>query len=144
MARAMLVMMLLAVAVPPALALGPAPVAQPLPSFDTTRYYDQARFDAAIAPYTQAIARNANDARAHYGLGVAYLHMARLRVLRLPPFARGFDARAVASLEQSVRLQPATEAILALMEAYAMVGAVAKYNALTERVSSMAQPVPIK
>ena len=98
MARAMLVMMLLAVAVPPALALGPAPVAQPLPSFDTTRYYDQARF----------------------------------------------DARAVASLEQSVRLQPATEAILALMEAYAMVGAVAKYNALTERVSSMAQPVPIK
>lgn len=144
MARAILVMMLLAVAVPPALALAPAPAAQPLPSFDITRYYDRARFDAAIAPYTQAIARNSNDARAHYWLGVAYLHMARFHRLRLAPFASGFEARAVASLEQSVRLQPATEAMLALLDAYARVGAVKKHDALMERVSSLAQPAPIK
>lgn len=143
MRQALLLMVLLTVAIPPALALAPA--APPgVPSFDTTRSYDRARFEAAIAPYTQAIARNSNDARAHYWLGVAYLHMARLHRFGLAPFARGFDARAVASLERSLRLQPASEVMLALLEAYAMVGASAKHDALLERVSSLAQPIPIK
>lgn len=143
MRRPLLLLVLLTVAVPPALALAPA--APPaLPSFDTTRYYDKARFDAAIVPYTQAIARNSNDARAHYWLGVAYLHMAKLHRFRLAPFAAGFDARAVASLERALRLQPAAEVMLALADAYALVGADAKHDALIERVSSLAQPIPIK
>lgn len=141
--RTLLLFVLLMVAVPPALALAPAP--QPaLPSFDITRYYDQARFTAAIAPYTQAIARNPNNGRAHYWLGVAYLHMARFHRLRLAPFAAGFDERAVASLEQALRLQPAPEVMLALLDAYALVGAHAKHNALLERVSALARPLPIK
>jgi len=76
-----------------------------LPPFDATRFYDQARFDAAIVPYTQAIARNANDARAHYWLGVAYLYGARLYRFGLAPFAAGHAARAVAALERAVQLQ---------------------------------------
>lgn len=144
MARALLVMLLLAIAVPPALAKAPAPAAQALPTFDITRFYDQAAFNAAIAPYTQAISRNANDARAHYWLGIAYIHMARFHRFRLAPYARGFESRAVAALETSVRLQPATEAMLALLDAYAMVGAMEKHNALLRRIASLAQPVPIK
>jgi tetratricopeptide (TPR) repeat protein len=143
MHRALLLMLLLTVAVPPALALAPA--APPaLPSFDTTRYYDKARFDAAIVPYTQAIARNSNDARAHYWLGVAYLHMAKFHRFGVAPFAAGFEDRAVASLEQSLRLRPAIEVMLALADAYGMVGARAKHNALLERVSALIQPLPIK
>lgn len=138
----LIAMTLVAVAAPRAAALAPA--ASPLPAFDTTEYYDKAEFDAAILPYTQAIARNANDARAHFWLGVAYLHLAKFHRFGVAPFAAGFDRRAVASLEQSVRLQAALEAMLALLEAYALVGAQSRYNALLNRVASLAQPLPLK
>jgi len=74
MTRALLLAVALAVAAAPA-AAQPAP-----PGFDTTRVYDQPAFERAIAPYTQAIARDPNDAGAHYWLGVAYLHLARLHL----------------------------------------------------------------
>lgn len=140
---ALVTIVLLAVGTPSALALAPA--APPaLPVFDSTRIYDRTQFEAAIVPYTQAIARNANDARAHYWLGVAYLHMAHLRRLGLAPFAADFARRAVASLEQSLRLQAAAEVMLALLDAYSMVGDHGRYTALISRVASMAQPIPIK
>ena len=137
MTRAVLLVVLVAAIAAPA-------AAQALPAFDQTRFYDQPAFDLAIAPYTQAITRNANDARAHYWLGMAYLHMARLHRFGLAPFAAGFAPRAVASLEQSLRLQAAPEVMLALLDAYAMVGAFEKHNALLERVSSLARPLPIR
>jgi len=137
MTRAVFVVVIMAVLSAPA-------AAQALPAFDQTRFYDQPAFDRAIAPYTQAIARNANDARAHYWLGMAYLHMLRLYRFGLAPFAAGFAPRAVASLEQSLRLQAAPEVMLALLDAYVLVGAWDKHNALLERVSALARPLPIR
>lgn len=137
MTRAAVLILIVAVLAAPA-------AAQAVPTFDQTRIYDQPAFDRAIAPYTQAIARNANDARAHYWLGVAYLYMARLYRFGLAPFAAGFAPRAIASLEQSLRLQAAPEVMLALLDAYAMVGALDKHNALLKRLSSLARPLPIR
>lgn len=137
MARAVLLILLLTVLAAPA-------GAQALPVFNQTRFYDQAAFDRAITPYTAAIARNANDARAHYWLGVAYLHMARFYRFGVAPYAAGFAPRAVASLEQALRLQAATDVIIALLDAYVMVGDIGKHNTLAERLSGMAAPVPIR
>ena len=137
MMRAAVLILLLTVLAAPA-------GAQALPAFNQTRFYDQAAFERAVAPYTAAIARNASDARAHYWLGVAYLHMARFHRFGLAPYARGFDRRAVASLEQSLRLGPAVEVMLALLDAYRMVGDIEKGNALAERVGALARPLPIR
>ncbi|HEU5299789.1 MAG TPA: hypothetical protein VFW08_09870 [bacterium] len=137
MTRTALLILFLAVLAAPA-------GAQALPSFNQTRFYDQAAFERAIAPYTAAIARNANDARAHFFLGIAYLHMARFHRFGLAPYARGFDRRAVASLEQALRLQPAAEVMLVLLDAYVMVGDLDRHNALAERLSALAAPLPIR
>lgn len=115
-----------------------------LPRFDITRVYTEAGFGAAIKPYTDAIARNASDAEAHYWLGVAYLHGARLFRMGLAPFAAGFAPKAVAELERAVELNPTVAAMLDLAEAYAMAGAIEKYDALMDRLGSLAQPSPMK
>lgn len=117
-----------------------------LPAFDTTKVYtSEAAFAAAIRPYQEAIARNPNDGEAHYWLGSAYLHLARMRRLGLIAYAPDAAQRAVASLETAVRLRPVPEAMLALLEAYAAVGDRAKYDALFDQVShTLARPIPIR
>ena len=115
-----------------------------LPAFDTTRLYSQAAFAAAIKPYTDAVAQNANDAEAHYWLGVAYLHGARLFRFGLAPYAREFAARAVASLERAVRLRADPRTLMALLEAYVIVGDRQKSEAIFTRLGTLAQPIPLK
>lgn len=115
-----------------------------LPRFDTTRVYTEASFAAAIKPYTDAIARNANDAEGHYWLGVAYLHGARLFHVGVAPFAVGFAPKAVAELERAVELNSTVAGLLALSEAYGMVGAIDKYNAIIDRLGALVQPSPVK
>lgn len=144
MTRLVLTLGLLGVLALPAGALAAPAGAPALPAFDQTRFYDQAAFERAITPYTAAIARDGNDARAHYWLGVAYLHAARFHRLGLAPYAAGFPPRAVASLEQSVRLRPATEAMLALLDAYAMVGDIPKYRALAARITALGRPIQVR
>ena len=48
------------------IALATAAVSAASPQFDSTRLYSEAEFTAAIKPYTDSIARSANDAEAHY------------------------------------------------------------------------------
>ncbi|HXF82115.1 MAG TPA: tetratricopeptide repeat protein [bacterium] len=143
MRRALLAVVAAVLLAAPAAAQGTVQV-QALPAFDQTRFYDQAAFERAIAPYAAAIARNANDARAHYWLGVAYLHMARLHRFGLAPYAADFGRRAVVSLERALSLQPAPEVMLALLDAYTMVGAVEKYRALAARLAALARPVAVR
>lgn len=115
-----------------------------LPRFDITRVYTEASFAGAIKPYTDAIARNANDAEAHYWLGVAYLHGVRLFRMGLAPFAAGFAPKAVAELERAVELNATVAAMLELSEAYAVAGAMDKYDALLDRLGALVQPSPLK
>src|SRR5574340_681124 len=115
-----------------------------VPAFKTTRLYSEVEFAAAIKPYTDAIARNANDADAYRWLGVAYFHLYRLYRYGLAPFAGGYGAKAVESLERSVQLKPEPAVLLALAEAYITVGAPNQYAALAERVGRLATPVPPK
>ncbi len=125
-------------------ALITAPVAAALPSFKTTRLYSEAEFAAAIKPYTDAIARNANDADAYRWLGVAYFHLYRIYRYGFAPFAGGYGTKAVESLERSVQLRPEPAAMLALAEVYITVGRVDKYAALTDRLIGLAASLPPK
>lgn len=115
-----------------------------VPPFDTSRLYTEAAFAASIAPYTDAIARNAGDAEAHYWLGVAYLHGARLFKFGLAPFAEAFAPRAVASLERAMQLRPAMATLLALIDAYGMAGDLDKFFAAVDRAIALAPPIPLK
>jgi len=115
-----------------------------VPSFKTTRLYSEAEFAAAIKPYTDAIARNANDADAHRWLGVAYFHLFRLYRFGFAPFAGGYGTKAVESLERSVQLAPEPAVILILAEAYITVGRPDKYAAMVERMRPLAIPIPPK
>ncbi len=115
-----------------------------VPSFDTTRLYSEATFVAATKPYTDAIARNANDADAHHWLGVAYSHAFRLFKFGIAQYAGGYGSRAVASLERAVQLNAGPAAMLALAQAYIAVGERDKYAALMERLGALAQPIPLK
>jgi len=144
MMRVLLVLVLLGMVLAPAAAQAPAAAPPALPPFDSMRFYDQARFEAAIAPYAQAVARNANDGRAHYWLGVAYLHAARLHRFGLAPWAADHARRAVASLERTLQLQPAIEVMLALADAYALVGAQDRLNDLNARLAALARPQPLR
>src|SRR5574337_762677 len=83
-----------------------------VPAFKTTRLYSEAEFAAAIKPYTDAIARNPNDADAYRWLGVAYLHGFRLYRLGMAPYGGGFGAKAVESLERAVQISPAPAVML--------------------------------
>ena len=120
-----------------------APGLAAVPSFDITRFYTEAEFAAAIRPYTEAIARNANDAEAHYWLGVAYLHGARLHRLGLAPYATGFAAKAVESLERATKLRADVRALVALMEAYAVINDQAKSADVVARLVRIGE-IPLK
>ena len=115
-----------------------------VPLFNTTRMYSEAEFTAAIKPYTDAIARNANDAEAHRWLGIAYLHAFKLYKFNLAPYAGGYGGRAVASLERFVQLKADPAVMLALAEAYIVVGAFNKWASMTDRQLAAAPPLPVK
>ncbi len=94
-----------------------------LPPFNASRLYSEAAFMAAIKPYAEAVSKNANDADGHYWLGVAYVHGARMFRFGLAPYAEGYGAKAIASLERAIQLRPASvRAYVALMEAYSVAG----------------------
>ena len=126
------------------IALATAAVSAASPLFDSTRLYSEAEFTAAIKPYTDSIARSANDAEAHYWLGIAYLYAYQLSKLGLAPYAGRFGGRAVASLERSVQLKPDPAAMLALEHAYILVGAVGKWAGLVDRLLAATPPIPLK
>lgn len=125
-------------------ALVTTPASAAVPTFKTTRLYSEAEFAAAIKPYTDAIARNANDADAYRWLGVAYFHLYRVYKYGFAPFASGYGTKAVESLERSVQLRPEPAVMLTLAEVYITVGSVGKYAALTDRLIGLATPVPPK
>lgn len=114
-----------------------------LPAFDTSQLYTEAKFNAAIKPYTDAIARSANDAEAHYWLGVAYLHGARLNRFGLAPYAQNFAAKAVTELEQAMKLRPNLVTLTVLLDAYSMVGDRDKYDAAFNRFFTITAPAPL-
>jgi len=126
------------------IALVTTPVAAAVPTFKTTRLYSEAEFAAAIKPYTDAIARNANDADAYRWLGVAYFHLYRLYKYGFAPFAGGYGTRAVESLERSVQLNPEPAVMLTLAEVYMTMGSLGNYNGLTDRLIGLATPLPPK
>ncbi len=137
--------MLAATAMMVGLAVGvAAAAAAALPAFDTTRLYSEQEFAAAMRPYTEAIARNANDADAHYWLGVAYLHAFKLFKFGFAPYARGHGGRAVASLERAVQLNAGVSAMLVLSEAYIAIGERSKHAALVNRMFELAPPLQSK
>ena len=121
-----------------------AATAQAVRPFNTLQFYTEAEFRAAVAPYAAAAAANANDATAHYWLGVAYLHVARQYRAGLSPWASGVAAQAIQSLERSVSLRATTAAVLALWDAYVMAGQLAKGLDLINRVAGMAPPLPLR
>ena len=121
-----------------------APARAQVPRFDTSRVYSESAFTEAIRPYTEALARNPNDAQAHYWLGVAYLHAFRLYRWGVAPYAAGYGARAVQSLERAADLDPRPVVLLTLLEAYAAVGDRARYDALIDRLGGLAEPLPVK
>lgn len=126
------------------IALVTTPVAAAVPSFKTTRLYSEAEFAAAIKPYTDAIARNPNDADAYRWLGVGYYHLYRLYRYGFAPFAGGFGTKAVESLERSVQLKPEPAVVLTLAEAYIIVGRPNQFAAMVERLRPLATPIPPK
>ena len=85
-----------------------AQAVQALPPFDTARVYaSEAAFQQAVQPYQAAVTANPANARAHYWLGVAYFHAYRLWRSGLAPYAAGYLPRAIASLQEAVRRDPA-------------------------------------
>lgn len=114
-----------------------------VPTFKTTRLYSEAEFAAAIKPYTEAIARNANDADAYRWLGVAYFHAYRLYKYGFAPYAGGFGAKAIESLERAVQLSPEPAIILILAEAYITVGRTDAYaSVIVNLAHRLSTPIP--
>src|SRR5947199_8372661 len=116
------------------IALATAAVSAASPQFDSTRLYSEAEFTAAIKADTDSIGRSANDAEAHYWLGVAYLYAYQLSKLGLAPYAGRFGGREVASLERSVQLKPDPAAMLALEHDYILVWADGKWARMVFRL----------
>lgn len=98
--------------------------AQAVPPFNVARLYPtEADFTRAIQPYQQAISANPQNARAQYWLGFAYLHAYRRWQAGAAPYASGYLARAVAPLQEAVKLSPGTpDAYLALHDVYTLMG----------------------
>lgn len=113
-------------------------------SFGTSRLYTEASFAQAIKPYSDAIARNANDADAHHWLGIAYLYAAKLRRSGLASFGQDALARAISSLERAMRLRPRLATLMPLLEAYLMAGDMDKWRAAIDRSFTLAPPLPLK
>ncbi|MBM3471478.1 MAG: tetratricopeptide repeat protein [Armatimonadetes bacterium] len=116
--------------------------AQPLPPLDTSRLYaNEAAFSRAIQPYQQAIAANPRNARAHYWLGFAYLYGYRLSQMGTAPFASGYLAKAVPPLQEAIKLDPnMLAALLALQDAYLMMGELEKADDVTQRLLKQTRP----
>jgi len=118
--------------------------AQAVRPFNTLQFYTEAEFRAAVAPYAAAATANANDATAHYWLGVAYLHVARQYRAGLSPWASGTAAQAIQSLERSVSLRATLAAMLALWDAYVTAGQLNKGLDLISRFPAMAPALPLR
>ncbi|HEY6101806.1 MAG TPA: hypothetical protein VI007_01120 [bacterium] len=118
--------------------------AQAVQPFNALQFYTEAEFRAAVAPYAAAASANANDATAHYWLGVAYLHVARQHRAGLSPWASGAAAQAIQSLERSVSLRPTLASMLALWDAYVTAGELEKGVVMMSRLSGMAPPLPLR
>jgi tetratricopeptide (TPR) repeat protein len=126
------------------IALATTPVAAAVPTFKTTRLYSEAEFAAAIKPYTEAIARNANDADAYRWLGVAYYHLYRLYKSGFAPFAGGYGAKAAESLERSAQLRPEPAVLVTLAELYIAMGRPDLWSAMVDRLRPLAIPITPK
>lgn len=126
------------------IALAPAVASAAVPAFNTTQLYSAAEFAAAIKPYADSIARNANDAEAHYWLGVAYLYAFKLYRFGAAPYAGEFGGKAIASLERSSELKAQPAAMMALAEAYIATGDFGKLPGLLDRLLGAAAPLPLK
>jgi len=125
------------------IALAASTASAAAPSFDTTRLYSEAEFAAAIKPYVDSIARNANDAEAHYRLGAAYLYAYKLYKFGLAPYAAEYGGRAVASLERSVQIKADPVVFLTLLEAYVVVEGRMRERAHDGLIHSL-PPLPLK
>lgn len=115
-----------------------------VPTFDTKRLYSETQFAEAIKPYTDAIARNSNDAAAHRWLGVAYLHAFKLYRFGFAPYARDYGKQAVASLERAAQLSPEPAVLVSLAEAYIAAGLPSGFGTLMGRMALLATPIPPK
>jgi tetratricopeptide (TPR) repeat protein len=116
-----------------------------LPAFNTSRFYSAAAFAAAIKPYTEAIAKNPNDADAHHWLGVAYLHGAFMYKFGIAPYARDYSPKAIASLERAVKLRPAFMAsYIALMDAYSVADNREGWSNTVDRLMRVGRPTPLE
>lgn len=113
-----------------------------LPPFQTGALnLTEAMFARAIQPYQQAIQANAQNARAHYWLGFAYSHAHRHYWLGLAPYASEFGKRAVASLQEAIKLAPnMTEAYVALIESYHQLGEYEKANEVARQALEKGRP----
>lgn len=106
------------------LLLATAAAAQAVPPFNVSRLYPtEADFTRAVQPYQAAISANPQNARAHYWLGFAYVHAYRRWQMGAAPYASGYLRRAVAPLQEAVRLSPGSaDAYLALHDVYTLMG----------------------
>ncbi len=116
--------------------------AQALPPFNAARLYlTEAEFARAIQPYQQAIAANRQHARAHYWLGYAYVYAFRQWQLGAASYAAGYGERAVATLQEAIRLDETfTPAYLALHDAYRLTGQFDKANEVLTQMMAKARP----
>lgn len=121
-----------------------AAVLAAVPPFNTARFYSEAAFQAAIKPYTDAIARDARDVDAHYWLGIAYLYIAKQYRMGLVTYGGDFAARAIRSLEQAAGLSPTPRVLVVLAEVYGMVGDFQKRQATLDRLFALSRPAPPK
>jgi len=116
-----------------------------LPPFVPWDFYaSDAEFAAVIRPYTEAIARNASDAEAHHWLGLAYLHVAKLRRMTLIPFGGNALGQTISSLERAMQLRPALATLMPLIEAYMMAGDLDRWRAAVDRSVALSPPLPLK
>jgi len=107
-------------------------------------YATDAEFAAVIRPYTEAISRNASDAEAHHWLGLAYLHVAKLRRMALIPFGGNALGQAIRSLERAMQLRPQLATLMPLIGAYMMAGDLDKWRAAMDRSVALSPPLPLK
>lgn len=116
-----------------------------LPPFVPWDFYaSDAEFAAAVRPYTEAISRNASDAEAHHWLGLAYLHVAKLRRMTLVPFGGNALGQAISSLERAMQLRPQLATLMPLIDAYMMAGNMEKWRAAVDRSVALSPPLPLK
>jgi len=113
-----------------------------LPVFSTARLYTtDADFNRAIQPYQQAITANARNARAHYWLGFAYLHVYVLQIGGGAPYAARFLPKAIESLNKAIEADPKIlEAYVSLHDAYALAGETEKADKVTLQMFENTRP----